>query len=215
MEKCSQRAPKTFTTLVAYIRGAAPCRDSCSHEFHENSRWGRSQLDVHPLHHENNSRSPRSCSCGLLRFCRPVRNNSSPLPPRSRSLPHPCRRKSISWTSLRKPASPPAPHTAATASRSTSSKAPAQALPSLITITTAGPTFFSSTAARFKVSPRARNPPATFITTITTERFTDVTQKAGVALDRLGPRRLRRRLRQRRFHRPVRHLLGPQRAPAQ
>ena len=37
--------------------------------------------------------------------------------------------------------------------------------------------------------------------------FTDVTAKAGLVVDRLGPGRLRRRLRQRRLRRPLRHRL--------
>ena len=42
--------------------------------------------------------------------------------------------------------------------------------------------------------------------------FTDVTEKAGLHAHRLGVRRDGRRLQQRRLRRPLRHLLGPERA---
>ena len=58
--------------------------------------------------------------------------------------------------------------------------------------------------------PPARSRPATCIATSGDGTFEDVTATAGLASAGLGTGRLRRRLRQRRLRRSVRHLLGPE-----
>ena len=85
----------------------------------------------------------------------------------------------------------------------------------MTTTATAGSTSSWSTARRSTGSPPGTAPTSHLYRNRGDGTFEDVTAAAGLAPSRLGPGRVRRRLRQRRRRRPLRHLLGPEPAVSQ
>ena len=100
------------------------------------------------------------------------------------------------------------PSTAASRPTGTCWRPPAAASPRSTTTATAGSTSSSSTARRSRASPKGRSRPATSTATAATARSRTSPRAPELAHERLGPGRVRRRLRQRRPRGPVRDLLG-------
>ena len=116
---------------------------------------------------------------------------------------------SRSRTRRARPGSRRSPSTAGRRPTNTCSRRPAAAWPCSTTTATAGSTSFFVNGTTLEGFPQAaRSRRATCIATGGDGTFEDVTARAGVGAERLGTGRVRRRLRQRRPRRSLRHLLG-------
>ena len=100
--------------------------------------------------------------------------------------------------------------TAARRPTPTSSRRRGRAWRRSTTTATGGSTSSSSTARTLEGFPKGQEPTNHLYRNRGNGTFEDVTVRAGLARERLGTGRVRRRLRQRRPRRPVRHLLGPE-----